>query len=205
MNGLTNDKVIRLAQCTSLEALSPALAEADRELAQQIERHNAMLEQAAAGLRAVRDARRALADFESWRDRSGADLLAERMRLQQRIWDALRDLGRALVKRDVLLKRLLEHWAEQYRLRDEAYDRAVTAAERKLSGIRRKLRASVPASAERHFAELVESEPSVRAAQAHLAAAEQVFNSLTEAQRALVHDLREAQTRQRELFAELVG
>ncbi len=200
-----NLKDLRLLERRGFTPLSADLPAGDGDLAVRIEQHNARITRATARLRTLADDRQRLTEGRAWRDRDSAELLAESLRLHREAWDALLELRRVLQERGAILEALKGHWLEQYRACSKECDQIVAAAEQRLEKKRLRLIEAVPATAGRHFAELVASEQTVIDARARVTAARSAFENAAAAHRDVDGDLRAVAVRQDELFRAMMS
>lgn len=200
-----NSKDLQLLERRGFAPLNADQAAGHADLVARIEQHNTRTSQAAARVRALLDARKAIADCDAWQERDCAALMAERSRVTQEGWDALLELRRVLQEREALLEQLRGRLFDRYRACDEEHSRTVAAAERRLDKERRRLMKTVPSIAGSHFADLLASDESVSTAKARLAAARSAFEDAAAAHRYIAGDVRFVTTRQREVFAALMG
>ncbi len=199
-----NSKDMQLLDRLRLVALDIGMAAGDVDLLAMIEGHNDRAALATARLRILAAERRCLTDFDAWRERDAAELMAERARLRGETWDALRELRHVLEEREDVLGQIEQRLLEQYRDADQQHDRAVATAERCLAKERRVLQKVNPSAAGSHFAELVADDESVRQATREQAAAHEALTGIVAARRSIVTALSDITARQRALFMALV-
>lgn len=199
-----NHKDLRLLDVRGLTPLDPQMVGGETDLLAMIEGHNDRCACATARLRQLAEDRRRLAEFDTCRDRSGTELMAERARLRGATWDALRELRHVLEEREDVLGQIAQRLRERYDASDEEHDRTVAAAEKRLARERRRLERTNPSTAGSHFADLVEDDASVQAAAERNASSRRAFEEAADARRNVAADLRAVTTRQREVFAAMV-
>lgn len=198
-----NSKDTQLLDRLRLVALDSGMAAGDVDLLAMIEGHNDRAALAMARLRILAAERQYLADFDAWRERDAAALMAERARLRGETWEVLRELRHVLEEREDVLGQIEQRLLEQYQDAGQEYDRAVATAERSLAKEHRVLQKVNPAAAGSHFAELVADDESVRQATREQAVAQEAFAGIVAARRSIVIALSDITARQREVFAAL--
>jgi hypothetical protein len=200
-----SSKDAQLLERCDLVPLDVGLAAGDVDLLAMVEGHNDRTALATGRLRILAAERQNLTNFEAWQDHTAAELMAERARLRTATWDALRELRQVLEEREDVLGQIELRLLEQYHDASQARDRAVATAKRDLAREHRLLQRVNPANADRHFGQLVASDEGVQQSARQQTAALDALNGIADSKRKIVVAQSTVRSRQREVFAALLG